>query len=151
MFQIRAIDHVVIRAIDLERSIAFYCDVLGCRIDKRNDPLGLVHLRAGSALIDLVSVDGELGRRGGDAPAANARNMDHLCLRIEPFDSNELAAHLRRHGVEVRGVGERYGAEGDGESLYLDDPEGNTIELKGPPRAAHPANRSAAQQQGEPQ
>lgn len=132
MFAIRGIDHVVIRAVDEERLVAFYRDVLGCRVEKRVPRLGLVHLRAGAALIDLVSVDGELGRCGGDAPAPQARNMDHLCLRIEPFDAAELAAHLRSHGVETSPVGTRYGAEGDGESLYIEDPEGNTIELKGP-------------------
>lgn len=143
MFAIRGIDHVVIRAVDPERMIAFYRDVLGCAVDKRNDPLGLVHLRAGSALIDLVGVDGELGRRGGRAPAADARNMDHLCLRVEPFDAGALAAHLRAHGVEPSAPGTRYGAEGDGESLYIADPEGNVIELKGPPRAAaHPAKEN---------
>ena len=136
MFAIQGIDHVVIRAIDLERMIAFYGEVLGCAVDKCVDRLGLVHLRAGSALIDLVSVDGELGRRGGAAPGRDAHNMDHLCLRIDRFDPVELTAHLQRHGVDVRGIGERYGAEGDGDSLYLDDPEGNTIELKGPPRPA---------------
>lgn len=134
MFTIKAIDHVVLRANDLERLVAFYVDVLGCTVDKRNDPLGLVHLRAGSALIDLVSVDGELGRRGGGAPAANARNMDHLCLRIDRFDGAALSGFLRQRGVAARSIGQRYGAEGEGESLYLDDPEGNTIELKGPPQ-----------------
>jgi len=135
MFMIRGIDHVVIRSVDSERMIAFYRDVLGCRLEKRVPRLGLVHLRAGSALIDLVSVNGELGRRGGDAPAPRARNMDHLCLRIEPFDAVALAQHLRAHGIETSPVGMRYGAEGDGESLYIQDPEGNTVELKGPPQA----------------
>lgn len=141
MFAVRGIDHVVIRAVDLERMVAFYRDVLGCAVDKRNEPLGLVHLRAGSALIDLVGVDGELGRRGGRAPAGDARNMDHLCLRIEPFDTVALAAHLRSHGVEPSRPGTRYGAEGAGESLYIDDPEGNTIELKGPPHGTARPNR----------
>ncbi len=130
MFAIQAIDHVVIRAIDIERLTAFYHDVLGCQVDKRVPRLGLVHLRAGSALIDLISVDGELGLRGGGAPAPRGRNMDHLCLRIEPFDAEALSAHLRAKGVEPSSVGMRYGAEGDGESLYIHDPEGNTIELK---------------------
>lgn len=141
MFTIRGIDHVVIRAVDCERLVAFYVDVLGCRVDRRVAHLGLVHLRAGAALIDLVEVDGVLGRRGGNAPAADAPNMDHLCLRIEPFDAEALAAHLRAHGVEPSAPGERYGAEGDGLSIYLCDPEGNTIELKGPPQAAAPGHQ----------
>ena len=59
--------------------------------------------------------------------------MDHLCLRIEPFDEKDLRNHLTAHGVEVGEVASRYGAEGQGPSLYIRDPEANTVELKGPP------------------
>jgi len=136
VFSILGIDHVVIRARDLEALVAFYRDVLGCRVDRRVDRLGLVHLRAGAALIDLIAVDGELGRRGGDAPGPDRRNMDHLCLRIDGFDEALLRAHFHRHRVALEGPHGNYGAEGEGPSFYLDDPEGNTIELKGPARHA---------------
>jgi glyoxylase I family protein len=84
-------------------------------------------------MIDLVSVDGKLGSRGGAAPAKEARNVDHLCLRVEPFHEPELVAHLAKHGLAPFGKAEvNFGAEGDGLSLYFADPDGNVIELKGP-------------------
>jgi catechol 2,3-dioxygenase-like lactoylglutathione lyase family enzyme len=132
MFGIKGIDHVVIRARDLGRMVAFYQDVLGCAVELRRDDLGLAHLRAGRALIDLIAVDGVLGRRGGAAAAAEGRNMDHLCLRVEPFAIDELRAHLEAHGIEAGPLQHNYGAEGHGPSLYLEDPEGNVVELKGP-------------------
>lgn len=132
MFRIGHIDHVVIRARDLERMTAFYRDVLGCAVEKRRDDLGLVHMRAGASLIDLISVDGKLGRQGGAPPAREGRNVDHFCLRVEPFDEAALRAHLKAHGVEASDAQTNYGAEGDGPSVYIEDPEGNTIELKGP-------------------
>ncbi|TAK50793.1 MAG: VOC family protein [Betaproteobacteria bacterium] len=117
--------------------LRFYCEVLGCSVEKRVARLGLIHLRAGAALIDLVSVDGPLGRKGGAAPAAGGRNLDHFCLRIEPFDYEALRARFAPFGIELQPLGERFGAEGDGPSVYLEDPEGNTIELKGTaPRGA---------------
>jgi glyoxylase I family protein len=127
------IDHVVLRVTDLGAALRFYCDVLGCREERRVDDLGLVQLRAGRSLIDLVAVDGKLGRAGGAPPGEEGRNMDHLALRIEDFDEAALRAHLTSHGVDVGEAATRYGAEGDGPSLYIRDTDGNTIELKGPP------------------
>jgi glyoxylase I family protein len=127
------IDHVVLRVTDLEAALRFYCSVLGCREERRVDELGLVQLRAGRSLIDLVAVDGKLGRDGGAPPGVEGRNMDHLALRIGHFDETALRAHLTAHGVEVGEVATRYGAEGAGPSLYIRDTDGNTIELKGPP------------------
>lgn len=133
-FAVQRIDHLVFRVADLERSIAFYGEVLGCAVVKRRDDLGLIHLRAGSAMIDLVSLDGRLGARGGDAPGAGARNVDHLCLRVEPFDEAALIRHLALHNIEPTGpVSNNFGAEGFGPSLYIYDPDGNLVELKGPP------------------
>ena len=113
----------------------FYCDVLGCTIERRQDAIGLVQLRAGRSLIDIVGVDGVLGRKGGAAPGTEAHNMDHLCVRVEPFDVDAIRAHLHAHGARIGEFGTRYGAEGQGPSLYVLDPEGNTVELKGPPDA----------------
>lgn len=132
MIRVRDIDHVVLRVSDLERMIAFYRDVLGCAVARRRDDLGLVHLRAGRAMIDLVPVDGPLGRPGGAAPGREGRNMDHVCLRVEPFDEAAIVAHLAAHGVRVGEVRARFGAEGEGTSIYLWDPEENVVELKGP-------------------
>ncbi len=131
--RVLGLDHVVLRVTDLDRALRFYCEVLGCPIERRLDELGLVQLRAGAALIDLVPVDSPLGRAGGESPARGAPNLDHFALRIEPFDPAGLAAHLAKHGVEPGDVATRYGAEGSGPSMYVHDPDGNTVELKGPP------------------
>ena len=132
-FAVQGIDHVVLRVVNVEGVIRFYQDVLGCAVERRKDDLGLIQLRAGRSLIDLVDVNGELGQKGGAAPGAEARNMDHFCLRIDPFDEAQIRAHLRAHGVEAGELATRYGAGGDGPSLYIQDPEGNTVELKGAP------------------
>jgi catechol 2,3-dioxygenase-like lactoylglutathione lyase family enzyme len=132
MLNILDIDHIVLRAADLDRMLAFYCEALGCHVERRKDDIGLIQLRAGSAMIDLVPVDGELGRTGGAAPGPEGRNLDHFCLRVEPFDAKAIRDHLARHGIEAGPVKSRYGAEGIGPSIYIVDPEGNVVELKGP-------------------
>ncbi len=139
--RIREIDHLVLRVADLDAMLRFYCDALGCTVERRKDDIGLVQLRAGRSMIDLVPVEGQLGRAGGAAPGAEGRNLDHFCLRIEPFDEPEIRAELTARGIEVGAVATRNGAEGEGPSVYIRDPEGNTIELKGPP-AAPPTARS---------
>jgi catechol 2,3-dioxygenase-like lactoylglutathione lyase family enzyme len=133
MIPLRGLDHLVLRVADLERMLAFYCGALGCTVERRVERLGLVQLRAGAALIDLVPVDGALGRAGGAAPGREGRNLDHFCLSVAPFDEAAIRAQLRAHGVEAGPVETRYGAEGAGPSLYVTDPEGNVVELKGPP------------------
>src|SRR4249919_406322 len=132
---IRDIDHLVLRVLNLPRMERFYCEVLGCAIEKRQEAIGLVQLRAGRSLLDLVPVDGPLGRAGGAAPGREGRNLDHFCFRIEPFDEVAIRAQLRRFDVEAGPVEPRYGAEGEGPSIYITDPEGNVVELKGPPNA----------------
>jgi catechol 2,3-dioxygenase-like lactoylglutathione lyase family enzyme len=126
--RIAAIDHVVLRVGNLERAIEFYEKVLNCHVERRLDQPKLVQLRAGASLIDLVPASGSPGA----AEDAAGRNMDHFAVRVEGFDAPALAAHLRRNGIEVGEVRERYGAEGYGPSLYISDPDGNTVELKGP-------------------
>ena len=136
MFRLIGLDHLVLRVVDLPRMLHFYVQALGCSVERRQDGIGLIQLRAGSALIDLVPVDGPLGRAGGTAPGPQGRNLDHFCLRIEPFDEAAIRAQLQQHGYIAGPVEQRYGAEGEGPSIYLDDPEGNTVELKGPPARA---------------
>jgi catechol 2,3-dioxygenase-like lactoylglutathione lyase family enzyme len=131
----REIDHVVLRVVDVDAMRAFYCDVLGCTLERVQEKIGLVQLRAGRSIVDLVPVDSELGRAGGAAPGAQGRNMDHFCLRVDPFDDAAIRAHLQAHGVQAGPTAQRFGAEGQGPSIYLTDPEGNVVELKGPPAA----------------
>lgn len=132
-FVVRELDHVVLRIRDIGRALAFYSGVLGCSVEKRQETIGLIQLRAGRALIDLVILDGKLGRAGGAGPGLEGRNVDHICLRVDPFDGAAILAHLRAHGLEPGPVASRFGAEGEGPSIYVNDPDGNTVELKGPP------------------
>ena len=136
--RVRGIDHVVLRVADLERSLRFYRDALGCPLERRIDALGLVQLRAGGGLIDLVPVESPLGRAGGPAPpppGEGGRNLDHFALQLEVLDPEALRAHLEAAGIGLGEIAERYGAEGMGPSLYIEDPDGNTVELKGPGEA----------------
>jgi catechol 2,3-dioxygenase-like lactoylglutathione lyase family enzyme len=133
--RIEGLDHVVLRVGDVQRSLRFYCGVLGCSVERQSEALGLYQLRAGRNLIDLVAVDSPLGKAGGPPPGPG-RNVDHVAVRLATFDEPALRAHLAAHGVEPGDVGQRYGAEGMGPSMYVRDPDGNVVELKGPPAAA---------------
>jgi catechol 2,3-dioxygenase-like lactoylglutathione lyase family enzyme len=124
------IDHVVIRVNNLENMIAFYQDVLGCQLERGPGEAKLAQLRAGQSLIDLVDANGPFGRKGGAAPDQNAPNMDHLCLQLSAWDPEAIQEHLKENKVEFGEIAIRYGALGNGPSLYLRDPEGNTVELK---------------------
>jgi len=121
MLKLRGIDHVVLRVKDIDAMRRFYCDVLGAGHVAYRPEFRMSHLRAGNAMIDLVEADPGQGC-----------NMDHLCLRVEPFDQDAIVAHLKKHHVAVGKITSRFGAEGNGVSIYLTDPEGNTVELKGP-------------------
>lgn len=132
VIQVKQLDHVVLRVRDLDRAISFYRDVLGFPVERRLDPLGLVQLRAGSSLIDLVEVASPIGEAGGNVPDANARNLDHFALTLEIFDEAAIRGHLLDRGIEAQETRRLYGAEGYGPSIYLHDPDGNTVELKGP-------------------
>lgn len=145
--RIREIDHLVLRVVDLALMLRFYCGALGCTIERRSDDIGLVQLRAGRSLIDLVPICGKLGQAGGAAPGREGRNLDHFCLRVEPFDEPAIRAELSGLGIAVGPLASRNGAQGEGPSLYICDPEGNTVELKGPAdgstaRGHHPRSSS---------
>lgn len=133
MINLAAIDHVVFRVRDVPAMIRFYEDVLGARLERSVEDLGLFQLRAGTSLVDLVDVAGKLGQEGGSAPEATGRNVDHVCFRVLPWDGEAILAHLASHGIEDARIASRYGAEGYGPSIYITDPEGNVLELKGPP------------------
>ena len=126
-----AIDHIVLRTDRYAELIEFYCTVLGCSKERATSrEFGLTQLRAGSALIDIVDVSGELGVVGGPAPGETGNNVDHFCLQIEPFAESDLQAYLRDCGVEAGDFEERYGAQGMGRSIYIKDLAGNTVELR---------------------
>eukprot|EP00534_Pseudo-nitzschia_fraudulenta_P013835 CAMPEP_0201229254 /NCGR_PEP_ID=MMETSP0852-20130820/811_1 /ASSEMBLY_ACC=CAM_ASM_000632 /TAXON_ID=183588 /ORGANISM="Pseudo-nitzschia fraudulenta, Strain WWA7" /LENGTH=182 /DNA_ID=CAMNT_0047519507 /DNA_START=290 /DNA_END=838 /DNA_ORIENTATION=+ len=133
---IHGIDHVVLRVDDLEGMAGWYETVLGCRIAKRNEKFRMVHLDAGSALIDLVDRAGPLGggETNGDSDNDNngcCRTLDHVCLGLKEFDETAIRAHLASHGVDItQDIGVRYGSGGYGESLYFSDPEGTRIEIR---------------------
>lgn len=129
---IQGFDHIVLRVRDKDRMLRFYVGALGLSVDRDRPELGLTHVRAGSQMIDLVTLDGPLGQKGGAGPAETGRNLDHFALQVRPFDEPAIRAHLAGHGVAIVEEGPRYGADGDGLSLYVQDPEGNVVELKGP-------------------
>jgi glyoxylase I family protein len=128
--KVRGLDHLVLRVTDMAAMTRFYTEVLGLAVEKRQDAIGLVQLRAGGQLVDLVDVAGPLGRQGGAPPGHEGRNLDHFCLNLEDFDRARVTAHLQAHGVAVGESGLRYGAGGEGLSVYLTDPEGNGLELR---------------------
>jgi len=125
------IDHVVIRVRDLGRMVAFYRDVLGCKLERGPGEIGLAQLRAGRSLIDLVDASGRLGHQAGGLPDLKTPNMDHVCFQVRPWDLQAITEHLSANGVEAGDVAQRYGAGGTGPSIYIGDPEGNRVELKG--------------------
>ena len=133
MFRLKSLDHVVLRVTDVERCLVFYETVLGCTVEQARVDIGLYQLRAGDSIIDLADVAGPVGSEGGPAPEATGHNMDHFCVRVEPFDEDQLRRHFASHGVEAGPVLNNWGGDGRGPSLYIKDPEGNGIEVKGPP------------------
>jgi glyoxylase I family protein len=130
MLTIRGIDHVVLRVRDIVRMRKFYCEVLGASHVAYRPEFGMSHLRAGAAMIDLLEVTDPI----------EGRNMDHLCLRIEPFDQQAIVAHLKKYGVAVGDIKNRFGAEGNGTST-----ESRRLEVPGGPvRPAHGSSRFLA-------
>lgn len=123
-FHVERIDHVVLRVRDLPAMVQFYEQALGFKVERRLDRISLVQMRAGASMLDLIAAE----------RAEAAKNMDHLCFRIAPFDRDAIVTRLAPLGISVGETVERYGAEGNGPSVYFDDPEGNQIELKGPSR-----------------
>jgi glyoxylase I family protein len=124
--QVVGIDHVALNVADLERMTAFYRDVLGCEEDLRQESVGLVHLRAGSVLIDLIDQTGPLGA----LVEGEGRNLNHFCLQVADFDADAARSALSLRGVDVCEVRERHGSDGKARTLYLRDPEGNGVELR---------------------
>ena len=130
-FALLGLDHVVLLVDDMDAARSFYTDVIGCSVDRALPEYGMLQLRAGASLIDLVDLASSNGA-WGKPQIAGGRNMDHVALATGPWDPDELRAHLAAHNVEIVEEGRRYGAKGEGYSVYVRDPAGNTVELKGP-------------------
>ena len=131
MLEVLAIDHIVLRTTKLDEMLEFYTGILNCVIERETSvETGLTQLRAGSALIDLVVVTSRLGALGGGAPTKTERNVDHFCLQIKSIPETDIIKHLEKSGIEVGDFTSRYGAQGFGNSVYIQDPEGNVVELK---------------------
>ena len=125
-FKIAELDHVVLRCRDQARALDFYTRILGLKEERRVESIGLIQLRAGTSMLDLIPAT-ERGEEG--------RNVDHFCLGVEVTDLTEATRYLRANSVEVLGEPEmRYGARGSGLSIYVRDSEGNVVELKQMPR-----------------
>ena len=121
MFRVLEFDHFVLNVSDIERSLAFYLDELGMepvRVEEwRRGEVSFPSARvADTTVIDLVA----LPRTG--------ENTDHFCLVVEPMDLDALKESGRFDVVE--GPDRRYGARGDGTSLYVRDPDRNLVELR---------------------
>jgi glyoxylase I family protein len=127
--KVAELDHVVLRCRDQNRAYDFYTRVLGLIEERRIEQIGLIQLRAGRSMIDLVPA--------GEPRVEGGLNVDHVCLAVEARDLSEVAAYLRGQAVEVMGEpAMRYGAHGAGLSIYVRDPEGNVVELKQMPSAS---------------
>jgi glyoxylase I family protein len=126
-FKVEELDHVVLRCVDQKRALDFYTQELGLVEERRLDAIGLIQLRAGQSMVDLVPAKNQRD--------AEARNVDHFCLGIETDDIAAVASHLRARGVNVLGEpAQRYGSRGNGLSIYIHDPEDNVVELKQIPK-----------------
>ena len=131
-FRILGIDHVVIRTTDIDRALTFYCDVLGCEVERKVNHLGLIQLRAGTAMIDLLDVNSSKVRQVvSNSNSSSGHVVDHICLQIENFENDHLMEYFKAQNIDFGDVTQRYGANGYGPSLYIIDPDGNTLELKG--------------------
>ena len=119
--RVTGLDHVVLNVADVERSLAFYCDELGLapeRVEEwRRGEVPFPSVRVdGSTIIDLL------------AAPRTGENADHLCLVVDPVDLEAVKASGRFDVVD--GPATRFGARGNGTSLYVNDPDGNTVELR---------------------
>jgi RimJ/RimL family protein N-acetyltransferase/catechol 2,3-dioxygenase-like lactoylglutathione lyase family enzyme len=116
----------------MKKALGFYSDVLGAKVERRLDEFGLVQLRAGESIIDLVDVGAAWLKAEGARPfTPEVRNVDHICIRVDPFDEAAIERHLVMNRIEIIERGQRYGAQGNGPSVYVRDPFGTVVELKG--------------------
>ncbi len=132
-FAFECLDHLVLRTENIEGLRDFYRQI-GCEVVKdQTTTLGLLQLRLGASMLDLIDVNGELGQQGGCGPGRHGRNLDHFAVRVEPFDAEQILNFCEQRGITAMQAKQPLlGAEGYGPAVYIEDPDGNRIELKGP-------------------
>jgi len=142
-FTFQRIDHIVLRCRDTQKMRDFYVGVLGAEPEWVGRMDGcLSHLRIGSSLIDLQGYEAPGGRKlhaGGQGLPADAPKpeidptkgtLDHFAINLAPYNPETVTEYLTAAGHAPYAQGRRYGADGDGYSIYLTDPEGTVVELK---------------------
>jgi extradiol dioxygenase family protein len=124
------LDHIVLNVSDMDRQLAFYCDVIGLA------PERVEEWRAGKVLFPSVRINADTlidlappslwsGERGG------AVNLNHFCINVAPGEWEPLLDRLKRAGVTMDGGPMTlWGAHGNATSYYLKDPEGNQLEVR---------------------
>jgi catechol 2,3-dioxygenase-like lactoylglutathione lyase family enzyme len=123
--EVKGLDHVVLRTERLAEVLSFYRDKLGLPVERTIAELGLYQLRGGASLVDIL--DANIWKAEG-APGESL--YDHFCLQVAGSDPAALAAALDERGIAHTEAAERYGATGNGWSIYAKDPDGRTVELK---------------------
>lgn len=131
-FSLVGLDHVVFLVDDMPKALKFYSDVLGCQPGYSYPALGMEQVWCGNSLIVLWDTT-HPGAASAVPPVAGGRNVDHVCINLSPVDQHALVAHLNAHQVKIDRIAFHGGARGMGNSVYVFDPFGNKLELKGPP------------------
>ncbi len=124
--EITGVDQVVLRTKQIDAVLAFYRDKLGCPVERTIEPIGLYQLRAGRSLVDLLDTNVFTIAEAGPGESL----FDHFCLSVTAPSADALCAALDAAGVPHGDPAQRYGATGDGTSVYATDPDGRTVELK---------------------
>jgi catechol 2,3-dioxygenase-like lactoylglutathione lyase family enzyme len=130
VLQVQGLDHIVLNVAEVRRSVAFYRDVLGLVIERLDEwqagTIGFPSVRvSANTIIDLVEIGAEAARERGTP------NLNHFCLVVADETLEPIAAHLAGHGVTVyTGPARRWGARGNGVSIYFRDPDDNEIEVR---------------------
>lgn len=128
--RVRGLDHIVLSVADVERSLRFYVEELGLR-PERVEQWRLAEVFFPSVRIDdhtIIDLFAQPPAGDGNSPPAPGRNLDHFCLVVDSTDLDALARSGRFEVVD--GPARRWGARGDGTSLYVRDPDGNVVELR---------------------
>jgi len=131
MFKIKRLDHLVIKTTNIKEMMSFYCFILGYKIQRDSlKETGLLELSAGESMIDLFDSKHEsnLNRLSGES---KNNNIDHFCILLDNFDETDIKVHLKSFGVACSEIEMNYGSSGYGPSVYIHDPDGNKVELKG--------------------